>query len=46
VNLETFKSLPDTIVFDLTIEMLGGLRAGRFEVPLADSWHAGVFLTA
>ena len=36
----------DTIVFDLTIGTLGDLRAGRFEVPLADSWHAGAFLTA
>jgi hypothetical protein len=33
-----------TIVFDLTVGTLGGLRAGRFEVPFADSWHAGVFL--
>jgi hypothetical protein len=34
----------DTIVFDLTIGTLGDLRAGRFEVPLDDAWHAGVFL--
>jgi len=34
----------DTVVFDLTIGTLGDLRAGRFDVPLADSWHAGVFL--
>ena len=34
-----------TVVFDLTIGTLGDLRAGRFEVPLADSWHAGVFLS-
>ena len=34
----------ETTVFDLTIETLGDLRAGRFEVPLADAWHAKVFL--
>jgi hypothetical protein len=37
---------PDTIVFDLTIGTLGDLRTGRFEVPLADAWHAVAFLTA
>jgi hypothetical protein len=36
----------DTIVFDLTIGTLGDLRAGRFEVPLGESWHARAFLTA
>ncbi len=37
---------PRTHVFDLTIETLGDLRAGRFEVPFAEAWHAKVFLTA
>lgn len=37
---------PGTIVFDLTIGTLGDLRAGRFELPLADAWHAGVFLAS
>jgi len=34
----------DTLVFDLTIQTLGDLRAGRLEVPLADAWHAKLFL--
>jgi hypothetical protein len=36
---------PRTTVFDLTIQTLGDLRAGRFEVPLAQAWHAKAFLT-
>lgn len=35
-----------TIVFDLTVQTLGELRAGRFEIPLADAWHAKAFLPA
>ncbi|MFQ5511593.1 MAG: hypothetical protein ACE5EO_07060 [Candidatus Krumholzibacteriia bacterium] len=34
---------PDTAVFDLTLQTLGELRAGRFERRFADSWHASVF---
>jgi len=33
----------DTVVFDTTIQKLGDLQAGRFEVPLADGWHARAF---
>jgi len=29
-----------TTVFDLTVESLGELRAGRWEVPAGRSWHA------
>lgn len=35
----------DTIVFDITIGTLGDFRGGRFELPLAQSWHAKAFLT-
>ena len=35
-----------TTVFDLTVQTLGDVRAGRLEVPLADAWHAKVFLPA
>jgi hypothetical protein len=30
----------DTIVFDLTVNRLSGIRAGEFEKPARDSWHA------
>ena len=33
----------DTSVFDLTIETLADLRAGRFEKPFESSWHAQAF---
>jgi hypothetical protein len=36
---------PETIVFDLAVQNLGDLRAGRFEIPLAESWYARAFLT-
>lgn len=36
----------DTRVFDLTIQTLGDLRSGRFEVPLSEAWHAKAFLPA
>lgn len=29
-----------TPVFDLTVDTLGATRAGRFELPARDSWHA------
>ena len=52
MNLDALESFSDraplwlyaTVVFDVTIGTLGDLRAGRFEVPIADSWHAGAFL--
>ncbi len=34
---------PDTIVFDNTIETTGALRAGNWEAPARDSWHARAF---
>ena len=33
----------DTAVFDNTIQDVGALRAGRWEVPARDSWHAKAF---
>ena len=36
----------DTPVFDLTIQTLGDLRSGRFEIPLSGAWHATAFLPA
>ncbi len=35
--------LPETIVFDLTIETVGDVRAGRLERPFSESWHAQAF---
>ena len=32
-----------TMVFDNTIQTVGELRAGRWELPLARSWHAQAF---
>lgn len=34
---------PDTRVFDPGIQSLGELRAGRFELPLREAWHARAF---
>jgi hypothetical protein len=34
---------PETIVYDLTVQTLGDVRAGRFELPAKDSWHARAF---
>lgn len=34
---------PDTEVFDTTIQTLADLRAGRFQLPFAESWHARSF---
>lgn len=33
----------DTIIFDNTIATVGDVRAGRWEKPLRDSWHARAF---
>lgn len=33
----------DTRVFDTTLTSLGAFRAGRFEVPARESWHAAFF---
>jgi len=32
-----------TAVFDRTVERLGDLRSGRFELPASQSWHARAF---
>ena len=32
-----------TQVFDTLIQNLGQLRAGRFELPYREAWHARVF---
>ena len=34
---------PDTTVFNNTLTSLGDVRAGRWEVPASDSWHARAF---
>ncbi len=34
----------NTPVFDNTIQTVGALRAGRWEVPMRASWHGEVFL--
>ncbi len=34
---------PDTTVFNNTLMSLGDVRAGRWEVPASDSWHARAF---
>jgi hypothetical protein len=36
---------PDTVVFDNTLTRLAELRAGRWELPARDSWHARAFLS-
>lgn len=50
VPRETFAELaesgavsPDTIVFDNTLTKVADLRAGRWEVPAAKSWHGRAF---
>lgn len=30
----------ETVVFDLTVDRLGAVRRGAWELPAADSWHA------
>lgn len=34
---------PDTTVFDNTLTSLGDVRAGRWEVPASNAWHARAF---
>lgn len=34
----------DTPVFDLAIRTVGSLRAGNFELPFTESWHAEHFV--
>ena len=34
---------PGTTVFNNTLTSLGDVRAGRWEVPASDSWHARAF---
>jgi hypothetical protein len=34
---------PDTIVFNNTLTRVADVRAGRWEVPAAQSWHAAAF---
>jgi hypothetical protein len=33
----------DTVVFDATLTRVGELRAGRWEVPAGEAWHARAF---
>lgn len=33
---------PGTTVFDLTVDRLGKLRRGRWELPAGDAWHASL----
>lgn len=35
--------VPDSVVFDNSITVLGELRAGRWEGPARDRWHAAFF---
>lgn len=32
----------DTVVFDLTVDRLGDVRAGAWELPASESWHASL----
>jgi hypothetical protein len=34
---------PQTIVFNNTLTRVGDVRAGRWEVPASESWHAAAF---
>ena len=34
---------PDTIVYNCSIQTVGELRAGKFECPFNESWHASAF---
>jgi hypothetical protein len=34
---------PETVVFDNTVERVGDLRDGRWEVRAADAWHGRAF---
>lgn len=33
---------PETTVYDLTVDRLGALREGRWELPARDGWHASL----
>jgi hypothetical protein len=33
----------DTVVFDNTVATVGDLRAGKWERPFRDAWHAKAF---
>lgn len=33
----------ETVVFDNTVDTVGAVRGGRWEVPLRESWHAQAF---
>lgn len=37
------KVTSETIVFDNTVQTLGSVRRGNWEIPLRDSWHARAF---
>ncbi len=43
-EVEAGRCHDDTPVFDTTLQTLGELRAGRFELPLSSSWHARAFM--
>lgn len=44
-NLADTGSVGDqTVVFDNTIQTVGALRDGRWEVPASQSWHGAAFL--
>jgi hypothetical protein len=36
---------PETVVFDNTLTRLADVRAGRWELPARESWHARAFLS-
>lgn len=36
---------PDTVVFDNTIQTIGALREGHWEIPAHRSWHARAFFS-
>ena len=40
---ESGRLRPDPRVFDTLIQNLGPFRAGRFELPSRDAWHARAF---
>lgn len=40
---ESGRLNPGTRVFDTLIQNLGQLRAGRFELPYGEAWHARAF---
>ncbi|HTL52348.1 MAG TPA: hypothetical protein VL860_07240 [Planctomycetota bacterium] len=42
-RIQTGAVTADTLVFDMTLERVGDLRAGRWERPFRESWHAKAF---